>query len=155
MSIDISTNISTLTPISNLRTKFPVSTALCVFPMRRKGTPYKFITGDESQAPPIYVSSILNNRVHIKGSEKELTKLNLETELPFTGEGAYEDNSELKSILRELNKEGVAFSYDYKTDLSPSAMMQKMQDSGELETEYKEISWTGPGLWTVTTYELE
>jgi hypothetical protein len=126
-----------------------------VNPVKRKGLPYKTETGDELQDPPLYVSSILNNKVQLEGPEKEFERLNLERVIVYAGSGPYENNSELISIVLQLLKSGVAFGYDYKTPVSPGAFMQNLQDSGKLSSEYKEISWAGKNKWTLTTYEME
>jgi hypothetical protein len=123
--------------------------------MNRKGPPYKVVFGEEDQRPPIYVKFMESSPIQIEGSTEELEKLNLETEISYNDNMPYAVNEELISIMLSLRDLGVAFSYDYKVIVSPSAFMQILQDQGRLKGEYNEISWRGPGKWSVTTYEME
>jgi hypothetical protein len=123
--------------------------------MKRKPPPYKVITGKNSEGPPIYVKYLEHSPILLNGSAEEFERLGLNPELPYDDTGPCEENEELISILLGLRSLGVVFSYDNKVRFSPSAFMQMLQDQGRLKEKYNEISWRGPGKWTITAYEME
>jgi hypothetical protein len=125
---------------------------LCVSLMKPKPPPYKVITGKNSERPPIYVKYLEHSPIQLNGAAEEFERLELTPELPYDDTGPCEENEELISILLGLRGLGVAFSYDHKVRYSPSAFMQMLQDQGRFKEMYNEISWRGPGKWTITIY---
>jgi len=123
--------------------------------MKRKPPPYKVLTGKKSERPPIYVKSIERSPIQLNGAAEEFERLELNPEMPYDDTAPCEENEELISIMLLLRNLGVAFSYDKKVRFSPSDFMQMLQDQGRLKEKYNEISWRGPGKWTITTYEME
>ncbi len=54
-----------------------------------------------------------------------------------------------------LNAVGFKFAYDYKSPVSPSGIMMELQDMNVLHAPFDEITWSNPGEWQITTYEVE
>jgi hypothetical protein len=123
--------------------------------MKRKPPPYRVITGKKSERPPIYVKSLEHSPIQLNGAADEFERLGLNPEIPYDDTVPCEENEELISIMLGLRNLGVVFSYDNKVRFSPSAFMQILQDQGSLKKKYNEISWKGPGKWTITSYEME
>jgi hypothetical protein len=118
--------------------------------MKPKPPPYKVITGKKSDRPPIYVKYLEHSPIQLNGAAEEFERLELNPEIPYDDTGPCEENEELISILLGLRGLGVAFSYDNNVRYSPSAFMQMLQDQGRFKEMYNEISWRGPGKWTIT-----
>jgi hypothetical protein len=123
--------------------------------MKRKGPPYKVIFCKGGEEPPLYVSDIRDGEILIGGSNANLSQYEYSKKIKFKNAGLMINNRELINILLRLNKEGLAFSYDYKSGFSPSGFMKELQDIGELKRSFIEISWKNPDMWFLTTYEVE
>ena len=112
--------------------------------MKRKGPPYKVIFCQSGEEPPAYVSEIRGGEILIGGSNANLSQFGYGRKIKFKNAGLMINNRELIDILLRLNKESLAFSYDYKSGFSPSGFMKELQDIGELKRSFKEISWKNP-----------
>jgi hypothetical protein len=123
--------------------------------MKRKGPPYEVEFCKKGEKPPAYVSEIRDGEILIEGPLADLSKFGLTRKIHFNSAEKLSKNRELITILTRLNNDGLAFSYDYKIGFSPSGLMKELQELGEIEKSFKEISWKDPNTWLITTYEIE
>ena len=123
--------------------------------MKRKGPPYQVTMGRPGERPPAYVLDISGGRVIVRSTLLGLLRRRLKKKYRYSESGDLTKNQELISILLRLNEQGVAFGYDYKIPICPSDFMKELQDTGELNKPFKEISWQNPREWVLTTYEME
>ena len=112
---------------------------------KRKGPPYEIEFGSDGETPPPYVRLIMEDKIVLGGSSKEVT---------FSKNGHLEDNPNLIKLMINLNDDGFVFGYDPHAMISPSWFMQNIQEKGILKKPFKEISWRNPKQWLLTTYEL-
>lgn len=120
-----------------------------------KSPPYQIEFGTKNQEPPPFISSISDVEIVLGGAPWERKNLGFGDVIKIKPSDENMDSEELLSVMLKLNKLGFSFGYDYKTHLCPSDYMKQLLCSDRLLTSFKEISWKGPGLWFLTTYEYE
>ncbi|MFI0474062.1 hypothetical protein ACGLWX_15215 [Halomonas sp. HMF6819] len=59
---------------------------------------------------------------------------------------AYQDNIELVEWVKQLLEEGYAF-VDTPSGWPPAAVLQALQESGEMDVPFTAITWSGPGKY--------
>lgn len=84
-----------------------------------------------------YVTSIQGGILKTAGSPGQ--------EIPFR------DNAELLMLVKQLSAQGYAF-VDTPGGWPPAAVLQQLQDQGEMDFSFTAVTWSGPGDYR--TYQV-
>jgi hypothetical protein len=110
------------------------------------------------------VSFISISAIHIKSLDRATGKRMVEAELPVNlgwwhfgelpiappeADGSTSRDEDDK--LMRLARFGIAFAADYKQGMDPVGAMLNLIERGLYVGTFKQIAWTGPGRWVLTT----
>lgn len=137
--------------------------------MKPKKPPYRFVAGRPGDAPPPFVSGVIDDLILLDGDLgailNGLERAGLTADarrdfasrffLPLTPRsGRCEDSEEVRGLMLRLNTAGFKFACDPKSPGDPGGIMRALQEQGHLHSSFDEIAWTGPEQWKITTCEM-
>lgn len=109
--------------------------------------PFAVEHGPSGEAPPPHVVRLSGNRIILGGSGVSPAGI------PFAGDTPAWENEDLFAKLATLNARGFPVAYQPKEMEGPDALMAWWQETGRLAVSFREIAWTAPDRWQITTIE--
>ncbi|XNJ77339.1 hypothetical protein AB4210_007970 [Vibrio cyclitrophicus] len=120
-----------------------------------KQPPYDVTLGEVGEVAPPYVRYISISSLKLGGNLEQLKALGYKSEIPISANSPEEEKELVLKLMLKLNKQGFAFSYDFKVAVSPSSFMMELLENDVLTTSFNEISWSGKDCWKLTKFEYQ
>ncbi|MGE6784844.1 hypothetical protein ACQKGL_20215 [Ensifer adhaerens] len=121
------------------------------FPGRR--LPFAVEFGSHAAPSPLSVSHLEQGRIVLIGGGRTSDAGAIRQEIAFVERGELWENEDLFSRLVDLNSSGVPFQSHAREMESPDLLMAWWQEAGKLNASFKEISWSSPDQWLITTID--
>lgn len=118
-----------------------------------RSLPFAVEFGSHAAPSPLSVSHLSQGRIILAGGGGNSGEELVLQEIVFADRGKPWENEVLFSKLIDLNSSGVPFRFRPKEVASPHLLMAWWQETGKLKASFREISWSSPDQWQITTID--